>query len=313
MAWELFGIDAIRFSPADVILRDMVDAIRERGDDSFAPISPGERLNEITTKRIITQIDAWCAANFQYFVDFRDIYGKTVLTDKIAPIGKSYYEFMGVEDIRPDAKGWLLNAEWAAQKQEILDFMRCLPISLFKNLARPQYLRMIQYQDPMESTTSSFQQVLNALRLADDFIETGYSVNAGSQCVVYVYAFDPSSTYYGQLDDAAVFIPEDASLLPMELNCFYAFADKFRIADHSMDGIDDDDHFFLVNSIDCGEPGAHTFLPDATRASIHATPTGDGAHSLSFDISAYFRLDTPNGLQKVTPWVPPAPPEPEEE
>ena len=297
MAWDFFGVDAIRFAPADLVLRELVDAINERGG-AFHPIPSGARLSGEGIKNIIQGVEKWCNENLSRFVDYRKVYGKTKLEAKVEVINTNYFDYMGVEQISYRAKGWLLNAEWAAQMQEVLDFARCTPIRMLGTLEARIKDSRVEAEHRLSANPSK-EAALNILRTTNSFEYSPLTLREHDARVEI-----RMSNYNGYVELPLINMPE--GFPPFEAHCCYRMTPLSTTA--HFEGIDDGDteHFFPLSVIDCGIPGYQHCIPAEGRATMDFTPknpAATGSHGFDLDETIFVRMDTPGGLKKVNPII----------
>ena len=306
--WDIFGIDAIRFSPAMPVLRELYDAVVER-DSSWVykdVLVPGDRLTDRAAKELISAIDAWVDTRFGYFADYRVIYGKSVLARAPVSFGQKYYELMGINRILPGSKGWLFNAAWAAQIQEALDLMRCLNNAREDFGHEPDYF-IEEFVVDNGDIDTPIQTTLAQLTAMTESTRQRMETSALHETDIVIDRWNWS------LIDTRTHVQTD-SKKPFDVLVFFKHRYKNSIISYHIDGINDEENYFLLNTVNNAEPEDPRYFPDSARASIQVTPRENQQYvNISISYALYSRLDVPGGLQKVTPWVPPEPdPEPEE-
>ena len=301
MAWEFFGTEAIRFAPGGVVLQELYDAARERGGlKDIPPIQPDERVSDARAKQIIAAIDDFCYTKFELFIDPKTIYGKSVLDSPSEFMGKNYFEFTGTERIMPNAKGWLFNAEWAAQIQDALDRMRAMHYNQLPefNLGFDYNFVNMRYEPVV--ITGTLAEAIEFLRTRQD---GKLGVAGGSRTFVIqrngsVWRVDAviECFTFGAVQPCA-----------FELLIFTTREGKSQsVISWDMDGIKDDGKYYLTNRAYSSETGKpHKMITDEMRATFNMEAASYISSELSVDFMPriVFRLDVPGGLQKVNPFT----------
>lgn len=287
MAWKYFGIEAIKFTRYDLVLKELADALAERIGDGRSLCSSGTKLSIEEAAAIMNQLE---------ILDNTNYYNPFVRQENNTNIPyTSFYAADILDHYHMDPVFFkksfkrMFDPMWAFQRQLIIDAMRWRKYPFNSSIAKYTDAKLygLQQQDSFETCCDA---VRKGEHIEQRIRDSGF------------YMYREKEKYNIKIWVSALEITGFDSLrfyMHMYSKIFSHDLDYGRF--HPFGPITEPDRSFLLRSVS-DQPQIHPLLTTEQRAQFQINQPQDGEiYNFNFQFSPVYCYDTPGGFNFYEP------------